>query len=145
MALNGIGTVLRNLNREIKKIKNDSLKGLILVAIAIRRGMDEHAPTIPIDTGNLRASWFTDSKHTMWGPSVTMGFTAEYAFKVHEMVGANFAGSPHLVKRTKKGNVTAKTKKYLRRKDAGAKFFEASIKREAPHALKTIKGAAVIR
>ena len=122
MGLKGMDTVLRNLNRKIKKIENDSMKGLILVAKDIRRGMDKHDPKIPIDTGNLRASWFVDSKHTMWGPSVTMGFTAEYAFKVHEMVGVKF-----------------------QRPGSGAKFFEASIKREAPHALKTIKGAAVIR
>jgi len=122
MALKGMNNVLRNLNREIKKIENNSMKGLILVAVKIRRGMDKHDPKIPIDTGNLRASWFVDSKHTMWGPSVTMGFTAEYAFKVHEMVGAKF-----------------------QRPGSGAKFFEASLKREAPYALKTIKGAAGIR
>jgi len=123
-SIQGLDGVLRNLNKALIKAHADSMKGLIQVAIKIRRGMDTTAPLIPIDTGNLRASWFVDSKFTTWGPSVTLGFTANYAWDVHEneKVGVHF-----------------------QRPGAGAKFFEASIKREAPEALETIRGEAYIK
>ena len=56
--LKGIDNVMRNLNKEVAKMKIKSLAGLIQVAIAIRQDMDKIPPLIPIDTGNLRGSWF---------------------------------------------------------------------------------------
>jgi len=104
--IKGMDNLLRNLNKEIKKIEGFSMKGLIRAAIIIRRDMDKTSPLIPVDEGNLRASWFTDPQHTPKGPSLRLGFAANYAWYVHEMVGANFS-----------------------RPGAGAKFFEASLKR----------------
>lgn len=71
-------------------------------------------------------------------PTVVMGFGANYALFVHEMVGANFAGNPERAKRTKK-------KKYLRRPGAGAKFFEESINRNKDAVLMEVQKHARIR
>lgn len=58
--LTGLDKVLRNLNREIKKIEHRTLKGLIRAVIVIRRDMDKTPPRVPVgDTGNLRLSFFT--------------------------------------------------------------------------------------
>lgn len=57
--LKGLNKVLKNLNREVKKIKGRSLKGLIRAQIIIRRDMEFTSPIIPVDVGNLRSSYFT--------------------------------------------------------------------------------------
>ena len=54
----GIDNVMRNVNREMMKIKGRSIKGLIKAAIVIRRDMDKTPPLIPVDLGNLRASFY---------------------------------------------------------------------------------------
>ena len=51
-----------NLNRELEKIKHRCNKGLIEAAVAIRRDMEITPPLIPIDYGNLKASWFIKTK-----------------------------------------------------------------------------------
>jgi hypothetical protein len=56
--LAGMKEVLMSLNKEIAKIEGRTLKGLIRSAIVIRRDMEKTSPVIPVDTGNLRASWF---------------------------------------------------------------------------------------
>ena len=57
--LEGLNKVLKNLNKEIKKIKGRSLKGLIRAQIIVRRDMEFTPPMIPIDTSNLTHSYFT--------------------------------------------------------------------------------------
>lgn len=111
----GVDKVLRNLNREIKQIEGLTMKGLIQSAVLIRRDMEQTSPKIPVDTGNLRASWFTDPHYQGQNPVVRLGFSANYAWFVHEMVGANF-----------------------QRPGAGAKFLEAALKRNKDTILKTI-------
>ena len=177
--IKGMDVVMANLNKEILKIKRRSLQGLIEGAMIVRRGMDHTPPKIPIDTGNLRASWFVvtatgvkeghspnfdgkdagklGTEHSSFvgemkslaaaipEPVVIMGFTANYTFWVHEMVDANFAGDQSKIKRTKKGKVTQATKKYTRRAGAGAKFFEASLKRNQKLILQTIRDNAYIK
>ena len=58
VAVRGIDKVMTRLNMAIAKIEATSLAGLIQAAIIIRRDMDKTPPVIPIDFGNLRASWF---------------------------------------------------------------------------------------
>ena len=117
--IKGMDNVLKNLNKEITDIEGLSMKGLIRAAIIIRRDMDKTSPLIPIDEGNLRGSWFTDQRKYAKGMELRMGFTAEYAWYVHEMIGANY-----------------------KRPGAGAKFFEASLKRNAGKILDVIKEEA---
>lgn len=57
----GLEEVAANLNREILKIKRRSQEGLVRASIIVRRDMDKTSPLIPIDLGNLRASWIIAS------------------------------------------------------------------------------------
>jgi len=163
--IKGMDIVMNNLHKEIVKVKGRSLKGLIEASIIVRRSMDYNAPTIPIDLGNLRSSWFVTtaggiqkggspsfkgdkagelaSDHastvsearslvqaaSVQGPALMMGFSANYAMWVHEMVGANF-------RQPKKGAV---------RGSPGAKFFESALKQNKALILETIRNNAYIK
>lgn len=120
--LKGIDIVVRNLNKEIKKIEGRSLKGLIKSAALIRKDMEDTPPLIPVDTGNLRASWFTSPFMIGKLQGLLIGFTAAYAFFVHEIIGRNF-----------------------KRLGAGAKFFEAALKRNTNKILSIIQQEAKIK
>lgn len=111
----GIEKVMRNLNIQLKKMEVKSVAGMLIGAAIIRRDMDMTPPLIPIDTGNLRASWFTTSGYSGRGPFVLMGFTASYALFVHEM-------------NWRQG----------KRPGSGPKFFEASISRNKDKVLAAI-------
>ena len=118
-----LDNVMRNLNKEVNRIQNKSLKGLIKAAAYVRRDMDKTSPLIPTDAGNLRESWFTVASHLSANrPFVLMGFSANYAEFVHEMVGAKF-----------------------QRPGAGAKFFEAAINRNHEKILEIIRKEARIK
>ena len=54
----GVDKMVKNLNKEVAAIEGRTLKGMILAAIIIRRSMETTSPKIPIDLGNLRASFF---------------------------------------------------------------------------------------
>lgn len=115
--IKGIDTVLANLNKEIEKIEGRSIQGMIKAAIVIRRSMDKTPPLIPVDHGHLRGSYYTDAGHDKQGnPTLEIGFTAMYAWWVHENVGANF-----------------------NRPGAGAKFLEAALKGNEELILKKIR------
>ena len=125
--IKGLDIVLSNLNKEIKAIEGRSMQGLIRAAIILRADMDTTPPLIPIDTGNLRSSWFTTNfrQGTMFG--LTMGFSANYAVFVHEMVD--------------KGSKVINWS----RPDSGPKFFEASLKRNKERILQEIADNATIK
>lgn len=116
MELNGVDEVLRELNKQIKLMSGATARGLVRSAALIRRDMDQTEPLIPVDFGNLRASWFTDLQEHVLGHEIRFGFTASYAWYVHENVGAEF-----------------------QRPGAGAKFFEAALKRNTGDILDIIK------
>lgn len=140
--------VMRNLNKQIKKMHGTSIKGLIRASIIVRRAMDKEPPLIPVDMGNLRASWFTvtkngaaagdpsfqgDTQAQMSGehmavvaeagmlassasmPTLVMGFSANYAFFVHEMIEAEF-----------------------KRPGSGAKFLEAALRNKQQEIVRAI-------
>jgi len=50
-----MSTVMNNLNYEIRQLNGRTLEGLIDAVIILQRAADK---SIPLDTGNLRASWF---------------------------------------------------------------------------------------
>jgi hypothetical protein len=59
--LKGMDTVMSNLNKEIEKIKNGSMRGLILAAAHIRAKTNDEGKAsdlTPVDKGNLNASFF---------------------------------------------------------------------------------------
>lgn len=125
--ITGFDKVKRNLNKEIQGIKGRSMKGLIESAIIVRVDMEKTPPKIPVDTGNLRASWFTTQVRTLKGIGLIMGFSANYAILVHERV----EGAPW-------GDGTV-GKVNWNRSGSGPKFLQASLFRNAPLILQTIQ------
>lgn len=55
----GLDEVMERLNQAIGRIKGRTLEGFIKGAVLIRRQSEDVPPLTPVDTGNLRASWFT--------------------------------------------------------------------------------------
>lgn len=113
-----LNTVTKKLNDKIGEVRENATTGLIQAAILIRQDMEKSEPKIPIDTGNLRASWFTSVTNgkgqvetaggggdpdfpkiasvaqsiltTKPNPALLMGFSANYAIFVHENAEAQF-------------------------------------------------------
>jgi hypothetical protein len=88
--IKGTRQVINSINKVAKDTEGNALKALLAVAVLIRRSMDKEEPKIPVDTGNLRQSWFVNSVKKLKGPEVTIGFSANYAVFVHEMVNSKF-------------------------------------------------------
>ena len=56
--LKGMDEVMKNLNIELGKIKEGSVRGLVMAAAFIRRQTESSYPLTPVDLGNLRSSFF---------------------------------------------------------------------------------------
>jgi len=124
----GMPEVMKNLNAEIKAIKGRTMKGMYEAVAFIRTDMDKKEPLIPIGrTGYLRKSWFTTALKTLRLIGLIMGFSANYAIFVHEMVD----------KSNKKINWS--------RPGSGAKFFQSAISRNKDEILKIIAKNAQIK
>lgn len=122
MELRGMKEVLNNLNSKLTEIKDMSMKGLLEVAVFIRRDMDYTPPLIPVDTGNLRNSWtVVPNKEKI---QITMGFRTEYATSVHER--------------------TSPLTKW-KRKGSGAKFFESALMRNTNNILEILRNNSKIK
>lgn len=131
--IKGFDEVIKNLSREIKAMEGRTMEGLIDATIIIRRAMDTEEPKIPVDTNNLRGSYFTTQKYENGMPGIEFGFTANYALWAHEMVDADFK-SP----RWRTDPRTHKKKWYTPRAGAGAKFMESALNRHHDDILKAI-------
>ncbi len=146
----GLDKAIAKLNREVDKIETRSMAGLIKGAMEIMNDTEKTSPKTPVDLGNLRASRFivtakaippvggsfkgSDSgemkaEHSAVksavqaeiagekNPIVVFGFSARYAAKVHEDMGG----------------------KSYTRKGSGAKFLEASVKRNTKKVIKILQ------
>lgn len=122
----GFDKVVNNLKREVRGINNRSAKGLIEAAIIIRRDMDKTPPLIPIDTGNLRHSWFTQMLNLPQGKGIIMGFSANYAAFVHE-------------------NMEKEGKVIWKRPGAGPKFFQRALEDNHAKILEAIRRNGAVR
>lgn len=121
----GIDTVTAGLNSRLLKMKGYSAMGLSEAVTYIRRDMEKTPPLVPIGKsrpgytgGNLRASW-TQKPILLKGkdPGIIFGFTANYAFWVHEMIGQGINWS---------------------RPGSGPKFMQAALNRNVRVILKII-------
>ena len=121
-----IQDVMKNINAELEKIKGRSMKGMIRAVIWLRRDMEYTPPLIPVDTGNLRSSWFTKQFYVRNAPVLMFGFSASYAAWVHENMGA--------------GDKTINWK----RPGAGPKFLQAALARNERDILRIIAENATI-
>jgi len=120
VSLSGFDDVLKNLNKELKGIEGNTMPGLLEAAAFLRKDMDKTPPLIPLDIGNLRDSWAVVPLQAKAKPAVLMGFTANYALYVHEMMDSG----------GKKINWS--------RPNSGPKFFEAAIKRNVKKIIEII-------
>lgn len=156
--IKGMDKVLRNLNREVAKIKGATVKGMLRGAAIIRKAMDNTPPLIPVDTGAMRSSWFivtsnaaqVAGKQTKFDrrPSLEARMTDEHALAVSSAIESvrgkepaiAFGFSAFYVDYVHE-NIDASFK----RPGAGAKFFEAAIKNTLPQVRTVIRSEARIR
>ena len=156
----GIREVMDELNKELEGIKGRSLAGMIHAAIHVRRSMAHRPPLIPVDTGNLNASFSIVSTKgsgtTESGGSPTFKgkdaskMQSEHASTISTMkatvhsvshgpavlmgFSANYAGFVH-------ENMEAK----FLRPGSGPKFFEAHLRSESGEILNIIRDHAKIK
>ena len=131
MKLLGTTKVTNNLNKQLARYNANSIVALQAAVAFIRADMEVTPPLIPVDFGNLRASWFTESiKNLQACNAVIFGFSANYAIYVHENIDADFTST----------RIRYKPKRvYTPRKGAGPKFLEAALKRNTATILQIIK------
>lgn len=155
----GLPTVLRNLNIEVNKIKNGSLSGLIRSTIIIRRSMDLDAPLIPVDTGNLRSSWFVVTNKG----TVADGANATFVNRPDTTLDRLRQGHKGTVSKWKTMTAGAFpmvafgfTAFYaervhesldvnFKRPSSGAKFFESAIKMNSKRILNMVRSEAKVK
>ncbi len=115
----GMDLMMRNLNKNLEKKKLQSLSGFQRVGGLINREVMTVSPTVPIDEGHLRASWFVEFMTDMVTRNIGMrfGFTANYAMYVHERVEGAPWGDGVV------GNINWSAV------GSGPKFLESAIKR----------------
>jgi hypothetical protein len=123
--IKGLDGLMRNLGKELERNKLQSLNGFVRVGILINREVMTVSPTVPLDTGNLRGSWFTEFMTDLVTRNVGMrfGFSANYAFYVHERVEGAPWGE----------GVVGKVN--WNEPGSGPKFLEAALKRNTDRIL----------
>jgi len=122
--IDGIQEVSENINAALALIKARSAAGLTLAAKYVLNDADSGtSPLVPEDLGPLRASHFqTSHTSTNGDPYVRLGYNANYAAAVHEMMESP-SGKP--INWTRPGS--------------GPKFLEASLKRNEKKILEIVK------
>jgi hypothetical protein len=159
MTVKGLDKVLKNLNKEIQGIEGRSMKGLIRASVIVRRSMDNTSPKIPVDTGNLRSSWFvvTSKGGTPGGGGGFKGAEAGEMVEQHERMKERAkhvikAASAHVGPAVMLG-FSASYAVYVhenigatfQRPEAGAKFFQASLSRNQERIKRIIREEARLK
>jgi len=155
-----------NLNREISNIKDRTNKGLLIAGADIRRDMEDTPPLIPIDYGNLRASFFMVTKKT--ARSTTKSMEVRHAkFKKAETtakLAALQVGHQEVLAQAEEAMAAHDIGVMLgfsafyaapvhemigpinwKRSGSGAKFFQAAVYRNWDKTLATVKLNAQVR
>jgi len=124
--LKGIETVTAGLNKELGQLTIRGVNGMRRAVILIRGSMETTPPLIPLDTGNLRASWFQEfiNNAATGQVGVVFGFNANYAVYVHEMMDDTYVASGEEINWSRPGS--------------GPKFLEASVKRNSKEIVRLI-------
>jgi len=168
--IKGFDEVMHNLNTEIQKIEGRTMEGLIRAAATIRKDMDKTPPLIPVDTGNMRASWFVvTAKGNQENAPVFKNTTTKKLALLNSSYNAAVSESESLVKASSKenpflimgfganytmpvhemyvgGSKNVKGEVGWGRKSlAGPKFFESAVKRNKDKVLKIIADKAKIK
>lgn len=154
--IEGLETVLKNLNKEINKVENRTLSGLIRGIILVRRSMEHNPPVIPVDTGNLRSSWFVITskggtitpKPSFVGDEQAELDAAWSRVVAREMPKATSSPYPAIVFGFTANYATAVHEdftKIRKRPGSGPKFLEAALARNKKAILQKIKEEAQIK
>lgn len=156
-AVTGLTQVMSRLNAEIIQIKGASLAGLIRASILIRQDMEATPPLVPIDLGNLRASWFV---------TTSVGGVADGAGATFEGKNAGVMATEHTAA-ISEGKAMAKTVthgpglvmgfsanygefvhesvgKKFKRPGSGAKFLQSAVDRNMGEILLIIQNSIKI-
>lgn len=114
--LDGVENVTANINTVLRKMKLSGHRGLLSAANYVLTDADiGQSPLVPARTGYLRSSRFAEPLTTTSGdPLVILGYKANYAAAVHEMLTAP-SGKP--IDWSRPGS--------------GPKFLQASLTRNA--------------
>lgn len=145
MKIKGIDNVNRQLAAAAKKAETLAMSGMIKAAIIVRRDMESTPPKTPIDTSNLRHSFFITTSRSTLSDGKFKGKDAgkmsvdhaqavstagsQVASKLTPSLimgfSARYAAAVHEGKTKKGGDMKYK------RLGAGAKFFEMALKRNS--------------
>jgi hypothetical protein len=149
----GLEKLMVNLNREIEKIKGKTMKGYIEAAIVVRRGCEKDNPTVPVDWGNLRNSWFTttgkaESSGLFKGKKGGEISAQHSAVKAKYKAEANKNPEPMMILGFSANYATfvhENMEAHFQRPGSGAKFLETSIANNKEKILSLIRDNAQIR
>lgn len=157
----GIPEAMVRLEREIHRIKNRSLKGLINVQAKIYSDMDNIPPVIPVDFNNLRQSFYsvTSNGAVIRGGSAHFNDTRKDAGKLRDdhTEALSFARNAAIDDGKMRGPTIclgfsayyaeAVHENYganFKRRGAGAGFFAAAVKNNIVYMRHTLKEMAKI-
>ena len=119
VTVKGRKKVLRNLNREIQSIENNTFKGMLAAGLFVE---GESNNTAPHDTGLMINSSFTSVSRMFGKIFARVGYTAEYSAIVHEMPETNNFTKTGTSSKFLWKAVTRNTKKILEIIRSRAKF-----------------------
>ena len=122
----GLKNILKNMKKEEVLLGVRFALGLKAAGLLLQGASQK---LTPVDTGNLKASAFTRAKGVGLAMTVTVGYTAEYALFVHELVDMKLKGK----ERTTKGRYWDPQGK------AQAKFLEEPARTKLPEMLLVIR------
>lgn len=86
--IEGLENVLKNLNREVEKIKEKRMAGMMAAGFMI---LGRSQRRVPVHIGKLRASGYVRKETEN---SVVIGYSAKYARAVHENLEMKWRGKP---------------------------------------------------
>ncbi len=133
--IKGVQEVIRKLKENHEKIGKGIERGLLKAALRLQR---ESAKLVPVDTGNLKTSIFTRKvKGEGYTTVMRVGYTANYALYVHELVEMKLQGQLRPAREGKyRGHYWDPQGR------AQAKFLEEPARRLAPELRKDITSEA---
>lgn len=154
--VSGLDKTLRNLNQSAEKIEGKTMKGLIRAVIEIRRTSDKETPKIPVDTGNLRASWFTVTSNGSIQAGASPNFKGKKSSKFESSHSATLSDAQSM-KVVSEGpfllfgysayyavEVHEAVEKNFRREGSGALFLQTAIDNNQHEILRLISKEAKI-
>jgi hypothetical protein len=163
--LRGLDKVTVNLQKKVMAIEGLTARGLLEAVSFLREQMDYVSPTIPVDVGNLRASWFITTKGSKGEGILFAGKSQSESFKGNPTVIGQLEQSRNQALKAAKEQLkdvkigigfgfSAYYAAYVHemlgediawtREGSGAKWFQAAIKREKQTMLMIIKDNAQI-